>query len=82
LEKYSLDSWITPLFASGNPAIVAGISAVELAFLFIENVHPTVLIVEPTYRWDRTVEYWTGWSLAYAPWALNVSFETIMSLCK
>ena len=63
LSQYSL------LFGSGDPFTICGKSGSEVAFeLFDKRVD------ELPFIYDRTPEYWLGWSLAYYQWEKNIPF--------
>lgn len=64
-------------FEKGDCSIVAGKSGIELAYMVLEEVHKTDLITSPTFSYDRSPEYWVGWSLAYYQWATSLRFYDI-----
>ena len=72
-----LRSSVCSQFESGEPAVIAGISGVELALQvvgdekFASKYHPAV---------DRSPEYWCGWALAYFQWQTNLGFRDINAL--
>ena len=63
MSHYSLS------FASGDPFTIDGKSGTEVAFeLFNKRVKKLPFL------YDRTPEYWLGWSLAYYQWERNIPF--------
>ena len=74
--KRFLLSGISGRFQSGESAILAGRSGVELAADVMEN-ETLVLKYRPVM--DRSPEYWAGWALAYFQWETNLSFSRIES---
>ena len=66
MSNYSLS------FAAGNPFTICGKSGSEVALeLFGKTVDKLPFI------YDRTPEYWLGWSLAYYQWEKNIPFVFI-----
>ena len=61
-------------FEAGDSTILAGISGVELA-LDIINDDTKANSIHPIF--DRTPEYWCGWSLAYFQWYSGLKFLQI-----
>lgn len=66
-------------FEKGDPFVVSGKSGTELAADTIEMQTGKVIDVLPVYSFDRTPEYWTGWSLAYYQWYTGCSFRLLNS---
>lgn len=52
-------------FERGNPAIIAGISGIELAQKIISYAYPDRTFPAPLFSEERSREYWTGWALVY-----------------
>ena len=69
-----LFSNISSNFEAGDSTILAGISGVELA-LDIINDDTKANSIHPIF--DRTPEYWCGWSLAYFQWYSGLKFLQI-----
>lgn len=78
--KYSLsDFWDLFLasdtsrrFERGDVSVLVGRSGVELAYDIIGNAD-----IKPTYSFERSKEYWTGWAIAYYQWQNGLSFRKI-----
>lgn len=83
---YSLfaNSSIGRRFGSGDPAIVAGRSGVELAFeLLIDQglIAPDYSISQTTLDcFARSPEYWVGWVTAYFQWSEGLTFSQLNDL--
>lgn len=70
-----LSSGIARLFSQASPKYM-GLSGIELALLVAQRTG------DPLPRTDTFVdvgspEFWTGWTLAYLSWNLNVGLETL-----
>lgn len=66
LSHYSL------LFGSGDPFTICGKSGSEVAFELCDK-----RVDELPFIYERTKEYWLGWSLAYYQWEKNIPFSFI-----
>lgn len=69
-------------FEKGSPAVVGGISGVELARRIIEKIYkeePGIQAVQPL---DKTAEYWAGWVLADYQWYSGYRFLDIFEKIK
>ena len=83
--KFKSD-WIATLFVTsgyaeqferGNPAILAGMSGVELAKRVIEKTYANKELPSPTFSSDKSPEYWAGWALAEYQWFTGRRFKDI-----
>ena len=72
-----IDSGIAERFGSGEAAIIAGMSGIELAYEVAEKTEIAVTRVKPQFSQSRSEEYWTGWALAYYQWENSLSFAEI-----
>ena len=72
--KYFIESGVAMRFENGVPSIIVGRSGVELAY---EIMPAGTKFVKPSYRYDRSCEYWVGWALAYYQWQTALSFSNI-----
>lgn len=80
LEKFYglfLASGIADRFGAGDYTVLVGKSGVELAYDVLEQSDIQVIRVKPNYPVDRSVEYWTGWALAYYQWETGLTFAEI-----
>ena len=78
--------WITSLFVTtgyaeqferGNPALVAGMSGIELAQAVILKAYGKKELPQPTWSEERSPEYWAGWALASYQWYSARRFKDI-----
>lgn len=88
--EYNID-WFADLFVKsgyaiqfgrGNPAIISGMSGVELANRVIEYAYNNPIYIPATQPIDRTPEYWAGWALADYQWYSCYSFYHIFNRIK
>lgn len=64
-------------FERGNPAVIAGMSGVELARIVIHQAYPNKKFEEYVPSNARSDLYWAGWSLAEYQWATCTRFKDI-----
>ncbi len=81
-EFYShfLNSGIAYGFGSGEPRYIVGMSGIELAMEVMHSATGRFVEITPSYRIDRSPEYWAGWAVAYYEWLRSVSFDRINDL--
>lgn len=48
-------------FEQGDCSVLVGLSGVELARAVLEQAGEVVPMQKPSYAYDRSPEYWTGW---------------------
>lgn len=72
-----LASNVSLRFGSGDAALIAGKSGVELA---LEVLGDESLADKYRPAANRSPEYWAGWALAYFQWQTNLTFRQIDSL--
>ena len=72
-----LASGVADRFGAGDYTVLVGKSGVELAYDVLEQSGIQVIRVKPNYPVDRSVEYWTGWALAYYQWETGLTFAEI-----
>ena len=66
-------------FEKGNPALVAGMSGVELARAVILKAYGTKTLPEFAQSEGRSPEYWAGWALASYQWYYARRFRDIFA---
>ena len=64
-------------FERGNPAVVAGMSGIELARKVISQAYPDKKFQEYIQSHARSDLYWAGWSLAEYQWVTCRRFKDI-----
>ena len=64
-------------FESGNPAVLSGMSGVELAREIIKKAYKDKKIPTATSSEGASPEYWAGWALAEYQWASGHRFKDI-----
>lgn len=78
-SKLFIQSGYADKFERGNPAIVAGMSGIELAKKVIMYAYPNWKFPEKTFSKDRSNVYWAGWALAEYQWVTSKRFKDIFS---
>ena len=73
-----LQSEYAQKFESGNPAIIAGMSGIELAQAVLVKVGCQDQISEPSFSPERSPAYWAGWALAEYQWYTGKRFKDIL----
>ena len=78
-SKLFVQSGYADKFERGNPAIVAGMSGIELAEKVITYAYPNWKFPGRIFSEDRSNMYWAGWALAEYQWATCKRFKDIFS---
>ena len=78
-SKLFVQSGYADKFERGNPAIVAGMSGIELAKRVIMYAYPNWEFPERIFSEDRSNVYWAGWALAEYQWITCKRFKDIFS---
>ena len=78
-SKLFVQSGYADKFERGNPAIVAGMSGIELAKKVITYAYPDWKFSERVFSQNRSDVYWAGWALAEYQWATSKRFKDIFS---
>lgn len=73
-----LQTDLADLFERGDYSVNAGRSGIELAYEVLDRSGLAIERKTPLYRMDRSVEYWTGWALAYYQWRTALRFSEIL----
>ena len=77
-----LSSRYAEQFERGNPAILAGMSGIELARVVVEATYKKKKLPEPRYSEGLSPEYWAGWALAEYQWYSGMRFKDIFERVK
>lgn len=69
-------------FERGNPAVITGMSGVELAKSIIEQIYKENADVTASQPMEKSAEYWAGWALADFQWYSAYPFRDIFEKVK
>lgn len=75
--QWFLASDMCARFEQGDCAVLAGMSGVELAYAILRQAGRTEPTGTPHQPYDRSLEYWIGWALAYYQWDSGMRFAEI-----
>lgn len=88
--KYDVD-WFAELFLksgyarkfeTGSPAVISGMSGIELAKNVLNYVYKDEINIIALQPIDKTPEYWAGWALADYQWYSAYRFKDIFARVK
>ena len=83
--------WVSAIFVSsgyaeqferGNPAVLAGMSGIELAKAVVRKSYKNKRLPEPRYSEGCSPEYWAGWALSEYQWYSGKRFKDIFERIK
>ena len=69
-------------FERGNPAVLAGMSGIELARAVVQKTYRNKKLPEPGYAEGLSPAYWAGWALAEYQWYRRTRFGDIFARRK
>ena len=75
--QWFLTSELSTRFEQGDCSVLVGMSGAELARAVLEQAGEPAPAQNPSYAYDRSPEYWTGWALAYYQWLTTLRFVEI-----
>lgn len=78
-SKLFVQSGYADKFERGNPAIIAGMSGIELARKVIQYAYPNQKFPQKVFSEERSNIYWAGWALAEYQWLTCKRFKDIFS---
>lgn len=73
-----IQSGVAKRFETGDFAIIAGMSGVEIAYTVLEQCGVKTQRIKPKFTVSRSKEFWTGWALAYYQWLTSLRFVDIV----
>lgn len=72
-----VSSTISRKMEKGEPAIIAGKSGIEIAIdIILETTGKPITTVQKV-SFERSIEYWIGWSIAYYQWYSSRQYSNI-----
>lgn len=77
-EKCFLNSKVVLQFQNGNCKYVAGVTGCEFFRLIAEENEIELPQIDDIMYMDKSVEYWTGWALAFYQWYRALTFSEIL----
>ncbi len=78
-SKLFMQSGYADKFERGNPAVIAGMSGIELAEKIIRYAYPDWASEPRMILEERSSAYWAGWALAEYQWKTCKRFKDIFS---
>ena len=70
-------STVSKRMENGEPSVLAGKSGVEIAIDVLSETLGNAPAAEPSARYDRSCEYWIGWTVAYYQWYSSKPYTII-----
>jgi len=78
--KLFVASSVSRRLENGEPAYLAGKSGIEIVVDIFSETMGKELPVEPHEHFDRSVEYWIGWAVAYYQWYSGRKYSDIFKV--
>lgn len=78
--KLFLASSVSKRMERGEPACLAGKSGIELAMDIVIETKGEELRIEQQTNFNRSVEYWIGWAVAYYQWHSGRTYSDIFKV--
>ena len=75
--KQFVVSSVSKRMENGEPAYLVGKSGIEIAADIVAETTGKELTEKPTDRFERSIEYWIGWTIAYYQWWSGRKYSTI-----
>lgn len=75
--QFFLISEMSARFEQGDCSVTVGMSGIELANKVLEQAGEQIPTSTPSFAYDRSPEYWTGWAVAYYQWDTSLTFSDI-----
>ena len=83
IERYFdlyINTDVARRFYMGEPRVLVGMSGVELFYEVYYEVTGAECDVKPSGCYNKSPEYFAGWSLAYYSWYRNMSYDDIQKI--
>lgn len=90
-DCYLNADWVSAIFVSsgyatqferGNPAVLAGMSGIELAQAIVRRTYSEKTLPARRFSDGLSAEYWAGWALAQYQWYAGRRFKDIFAHIK
>ena len=75
--KQFVVSSVSKRMENGEPAYLVGKSGIEIAADIVAETTGKELTEKPTDRFERSIEYWIGWTIAYYQWWSGRKYSAI-----
>ncbi len=75
--KLFTTSSVSKRMENGEPSCIAGKSGIELVLEIVAETKGQELQIEPQEHFERSIEYWIGWAVAYYQWYAGRKYRDI-----
>lgn len=78
--KLFITSSVSKRMENGEPAYLAGKSGIEIVIEIVAETKNQELQIEHQVHFERSLEYWIGWAVAYYQWYSNRKYKDIFTV--
>ena len=78
--KLFITSSVSKRMENGEPAYLAGKSGIEIVIEIVAETKNQELQIEHQVYFERSLEYWIGWAVAYYQWYSNRKYNDIFTV--
>ena len=78
--KLFITSSVSKRMENGEPAYLAGKSGIEIVIEIVAETKNQELKIEHQGHFERSMEYWIGWAVAYYQWYSNRKYKDIFTV--
>ena len=78
--KLFIASSVSKRMENGEPALISGKSGIEIVKDIVLETMNKELSYEPTKSYNRSIEYWIGWAVAYYQWYSGRKYSDIFKV--
>ena len=78
--KLFIASSVSKRMENGEPAYLAGKSGIEIVIEIVAETKNQELQIEHQVHFERSLEYWIGWAVAYYQWYSNRKYKDIFTV--